>query len=186
MPAVKWNAELLDQLDFTWNVHFLPRMEGLTDEEYLWEPVADCWSVRPQPDGTVTRDWSPEPSSPAPFTTIAWRMCHIGMEIFGMRASNHFGDGSLSVATFTAWPTTAESGLAFVNEHYQAWRAGVESLGEEGLLRPCDPAERPYAEEPLATLVLHINREFIHHAAEIALIRDLYTHSYGGRRWRRG
>jgi hypothetical protein len=26
----------------------------------------------------------------------------------------------------------------------------------------------------MATLVLHINREVIHHAAEIALLRDLY------------
>jgi hypothetical protein len=27
---------------------------------------------------------------------------------------------------------------------------------------------------PLAELVLHINREVIHHGAEIALLRDLY------------
>jgi hypothetical protein len=31
----------------------------------------------------------------------------------------------------------------------------------------------------MATLVLHINREVIHHGAEIALLRDLY-------RWRHG
>ncbi|HLU37350.1 MAG TPA: hypothetical protein VKZ61_16430, partial [Thermomicrobiales bacterium] len=54
------------------------------------------------------------------------------------------------------------------------WRDGVRALGEEGLLRPCGPAEGPYAEHPLATLVLHIHREFLHHAAEIMLLRDLY------------
>ena len=41
---------------------------------------------------------------------------------------------------------------------------------------PCGPAEGPYADLPLAALVLHINREAIHHGAEIALLRDLYAH----------
>ena len=54
--------------------------------------------------------------------------------------------------------------------------AGVRALDEEGLARPCGPAEGPYAEFPMATLVLHINREMIHHGAEVALLRDLYTH----------
>ena len=29
----------------------------------------------------------------------------------------------------------------------------------------------------MAALVLHINREVIHHGAEVALLRDLYQHS---------
>ena len=40
--------------------------------------------------------------------------------------------------------------------------------GREGSARGCS------AELPLAALVLHINREVIHHGAEIALLRDLY------------
>ena len=28
----------------------------------------------------------------------------------------------------------------------------------------------------MAALVLHVNREVIHHGAEIALLRDLYRH----------
>jgi hypothetical protein len=30
---------------------------------------------------------------------------------------------------------------------------------------------------PMLALVLHINREVIHHGAEIALLRDLYAHT---------
>jgi hypothetical protein len=45
------------------------------------------------------------------------------------------------------------------------------------LERPCGPAEGPYADYPFIALVLHINREAIHHGAEIACIRDLYAHS---------
>ena len=48
-------------------------------------------------------------------------------------------------------------------------------LGDEALAAPCGPAEGPFAEYPMAGLVLHINREAIHHGAEIALLRDLYA-----------
>jgi hypothetical protein len=38
----------------------------------------------------------------------------------------------------------------------------------------CCSAEGPYAEKPMATLILHIHREVIHHGAEVALLRRLY------------
>ena len=43
--------------------------------------------------------------------------------------------------------------LAQLDDGYAAWATGVRGLGEEGLGRPCGPAEGPYAEEPLAALV---------------------------------
>ena len=39
------------------------------------------------------------------------------------------------------------------------------------------PGRGPYADYPFIALILHINREVIHHGAEIACIRDLYAHS---------
>jgi hypothetical protein len=39
---------------------------------------------------------------------------------------------------------------------------------------PVGEAEGEYAALPYAALVLHINREAIHHMAEVALLRDLY------------
>ena len=47
-------------------------------------------------------------------------------------------------------------------------------LDAAALARPCGPAEGPFAAYPMAALVLHINREVIHHGAEVALLRDLY------------
>ncbi|WP_433469226.1 hypothetical protein [Spirillospora sp. CA-128828] len=44
----------------------------------------------------------------------------------------------------------------------------------DDLARPSGPAEAPYEDFPLGALALHINREVIHHGAEIALLRDLY------------
>lgn len=53
---------------------------------------------------------------------------------------------------------------------------GVRRLGEDGLGRPRGPSEGPFADAPLATLVLHIHRELIHHLAEKSLLMDLYAH----------
>jgi hypothetical protein len=51
----------------------------------------------------------------------------------------------------------------------------VTALGDEGLARPCGAAEGLFAAYPMAALVLHVNREVLHHGAEIALLRDLYA-----------
>ncbi len=173
--AFSWNRVLLDQLDFAWEHQFTPRMAGLGGDEYFWEPVAGCWSVRRADNGRYTMD-APggpydRPDAP-PFTTIAWRLGHIAT-FFGERASNHFGDGTFSAAAID-WPATADSAIAMVEREYRRWREGVQALGEDGLLRPCGPAEGPFSDDPLADLVLHINREFLHHAAEVAMLRDLY------------
>ena len=57
--------------------------------------------------------------------------------------------------------------------------SGVRRLDEDGLLAPCGPAEGPFAEAPMADLILHIHREAIHHGAEVALLRDLYLRGGG-------
>lgn len=43
----------------------------------------------------------------------------------------------------------------------------------QGLQAPC--GEPDFEQDPMAALVLHINREVIHHGAEISLLRDLYA-----------
>src|SRR5690348_17275180 len=66
-----------------WRRRIVDRLAGLDDAEYLWEPVGNVWSVRPGPDGAWRADvglhgstWTP--IVPLPFTTIAWRMWHLG------------------------------------------------------------------------------------------------------------
>ena len=180
--AVDWTGQLHDQLDFHWRHALRPRLEGLTDDEYLWEPVAGTWSVRPR--GTCTspapigsgawqRDDAPDNLDPAPVTTIAWRLAHLTVECLAMRTASHF-DGP--AAHYETWEHagTAIEALAQLDTAYDAWAAGVAALDEKGLARPCGEAEGPFAAYPLAALVLHLNREVIHHGAEICLLRDLY------------
>ncbi len=98
-----FTTQLADQLDFHWRHQLRPRLTGLTDDEYFWQPVDGCW--------TVHRDGAVDFAHPA-----------------------QLGSG-------------------------------------------CGPAEGQWASHPMSELVLHINREMIHHGAEIACLQDLYVHT---------
>jgi hypothetical protein len=181
LMSVDWNSELAEQLDWHWREALRPRLDGLTDDEYFWEPVPGMWSIRPRGTSTAavslgggafTQDYD-RAADPAPATTIAWRLSHLLTGVFGMRVASHFGGPPAAYDSYD-FPGTAADALARLDEVYAAWLAGVRGLGADGLARPCGPAEGPFAEYPMAALVLHINREALHHGAEIALLRDLY------------
>lgn len=182
MHVVDWPHELDDQLSLHWQQQLRPRLEGMTDREYFWEPTPDSWSVRPRGQsqapvqagsGAFTIDFAfPEPDPP-PVTTIAWRLGHLIVGVLGARNSSHFGGRPVDYQTFTYAGTAAEA-LTQLDEMYDAWGRGVHGLGVEDLARPCGPTEGPYANRSMAALVLHVNREVIHHGAEVALLRDLY------------
>jgi hypothetical protein len=148
-------------------------MDGVTDDEYFWEPAPDCWTVRRQPDGTCMADWaSPEPS-PAPFTTIAWRLAHIGM-FLNLRANHQFGDRTFSIET-VAWPCSANAALAWIDQGFEDYRNGVTRLTDADLdVAPDGPSGWLDTTFPFAMNVQHITLELIHHGAEVALLRDLY------------
>jgi hypothetical protein len=165
-------TQLADQLDYHWTNQLRPRLEELTDEEYRWQPVPDCWTVHPE--GSIDFTY-PEPQ-PAPFTTIAWRLAHVIVGVFAMRNYSHFGGAEASYETWQ-YATDAATALRQLDEQYRIWIDGVRALSDDDLYRPCGPAEGPYADYPFIALVLHINREAIHHGAEIACIRDLYVHT---------
>jgi hypothetical protein len=165
-------TQLADQLDYHWTNQLRPRLKDLTDAEYFWQPVPDCWTVHP--DGAIDFAF-PEPQ-PVPFTTIAWRLAHVIVGVFAMRNHSHFGGPS---ADYQSWnyATDAKTALQQLDEQYRKWIDGVRNLSDDDLWRACGPAEGPYADYPFTALVLHINREAIHHGAEIACIRDLYAHT---------
>ena len=100
MTDQTWNSLLRDQLGWHWTHQLRDRLDGLTDDEYFWEPVPGCWSVRPRGTGTapvqagsgaMTIDFAmPEPVPP-PFATIAWRLGHVIVGVLAMRNAGHFG-----------------------------------------------------------------------------------------------
>jgi hypothetical protein len=183
-PTLDWPRVLSDQLDWHWTNQLRPRLDGLTDEEYLWEPTPGAWNVHPRGQGAteiqggrgeLTIDFAyPEPV-PAPVTTIAWRLAHVIVGVLGARVHSHFGGPESDYLTFE-YAVTADEALAQLDSVYAGWVGGVRGWGVAELAQPCGPAEGPWAEHSRAELVTHINREVIHHGAEIALLRDLFAH----------
>jgi hypothetical protein len=173
---------LIGQLDGAWDM-FQRRIAGLTDDEYFWEPAPGCWSLRRREDAAAPMsvgkgEWVLErelpPPSPAPFTTIAWRMCHLSLSPL-MRYDYTFGGHSLTIETIT-WPATAAGAIEFVTDAHQTWRRALEDVSPADL-DMIGRSRFPHGLDPQVRfddLVAWVNTEFTHHAAEIACLRDLY------------
>jgi len=142
------------------------RLTGLTDEEWLWEPVEGCWTVR---DGVPDGAWPPP--EPPPVTTIAWRLAHICSFLQNHRmATVAFGrPGQAPVV-----PGSAAEALSALDVAVAAWKRDLASVDDDRLWSPIRPGAGPYGNEPVASFVEHIHDEFVHHSAEVALLRDLY------------
>ena len=63
-------ALLLAEMDEAYS-QLVARLDGLTDEEFFWQPVHDCWTIYQDQSGRWTYHYAiPEPQ-PAPMTTIS-------------------------------------------------------------------------------------------------------------------
>jgi len=179
---VDWNAELLDQLQYHWQHQLRPRLDGLTDDEYFWQPVPDCWTLSRRGEssapvsigaGEFTMDYGKPSNQREPVTTIAWRLAHL-INVFGVPTASHF-DGPHANDLVGHDAGTAEEALHQLDEGHDAWISDVRSLGGAGLARAQGAIAPPqFAEAPMAKRIMHIHREVIHHGAEICLLRDLY------------
>lgn len=176
-----WTRELALQLTWHWEAQLRPRLAGLTDEEYFWEPVHGCWSVRPRSEavgpmavggGDYVLDYAHREPKPPPVTTIAWRLAHIVVGVLGWRNARYFGGPAVDFDTYL-YPTDAADALRRLDEGYETWVTGIGALTPAGLAANC--REPGFEDSSMAGLVLHIHRELIHHGAEIALLRDLYA-----------
>lgn len=173
--AIDWNAEIRAQIEVHWARQLRPRLDGMTEAEYFWEPVEGMWSVRSAEDGFVA-DFTIPPPEPAPVTTIAWRLGHL---VFLLESGlQRFGGPTVHFASYR-YPETPERALDRLDGAYGAWICGVEELGLDGLAAPAGPPGDMFAECSTMAVVLHTQRELIHHGAEIALLRDLFRTSLG-------
>lgn len=218
---------LLDQFDHAREMADV-RLTGLGDEEYLWEPVPGCLSIRRRGEAVTPRafgpgewvldlgapdipaseyaevarqaaggmtvekiadDWSvsverveevlahtgePEPDD-TPVTTIAWRLGHLHCQFagawewtFGERRQ----DPKLTVDFTPSAALTLERFWPVIDR----WRDSVAAVTDEQL-DTVGFSQYPYsndADYPFITVLAGANLEFIHHMAEIALLRDLW------------
>jgi len=146
------------------------RVQSLSDEEFFWEPVAGCWSVRLGLDGRWHGDYAVPDPDPPPFTTIAWRLVHLA-ECKLMYHEYAFGPGKL------IWPEidSAHSAADAIAELERGQRLLVEALG--GLTdadldtgRMTNWGEEWPTWQILWTMIHHD----LQHGGEIGALRDLY------------
>ena len=150
----------------------LRRLDGLTDDEYRWEPVSNCWNVRPDPSSPSgwTVDYPEVHPDPPPFTTIGWRLLHIAdgntiywEHCFGPQVRNFWdlvphGD--------------ADGAIEYLVESQRPVTETIRQFDDDALdeLRPTHFGVDWPARRVFAVLI----DEQVHHGAEVGLLRDLY------------
>lgn len=163
--------ELIGLSDYAWQ-RLLDRLGGLTDDEYLWEPVSGSWTVRPGPNGAWMWDFDwPEPQ-PSPITTIAWRLAHITVNEDRFRS--WIGLAPDANRPHRAVPSTARAALQAAEATKAERHGDLMEVTDADLWEKIGGIGGPYADATRVSWVLHVLDEVIHHGAEIALLRDLY------------
>ncbi|WP_432027742.1 DinB family protein [Streptomyces sp. 1222.5] len=219
---------LLDQFDCA-REQARVRLTGLGDEEYLWEPVPGCWSIRRRGEATTPRafgpgewvldqgapdipaseyaevarqaadgmtvakiaeDWSvsvarveevlrhtgPAQPDDSPVTTIAWRLAHLHF-CFAGQWEWTFGERRTDPKLLVDFTPDAGPALERFWSLLDRWRDSVAALTDEQL-DTVGLSQYPYGsdpDDPYAAVLWGANLEFIHHMAEIGVLRDLWA-----------
>lgn len=160
------------------------RIDGIDAAEMTWEPWPGMWSIRRRDDATTPHAFGPgayvldadhelDPFAPGPLTTIAWRVGHL-VSTYAGRWEWSFGSRTtppVDLVDFT--PDTAL--LDRLWAEIDRWATAVDGLADEQL-DEVGFSQYPHGLDPdlpFIAIVRWMNRETIHHLAEIALLRDL-------------
>lgn len=173
-------AVVRGQLGFSW-LEVAERLATLTQAELEWEPGPDSLRVvrrgtertpRTLGVGDWVMEW-PEGADSSQPRTIGWLVAHL-TEAFFERWEWTFGphERRRDAVAFSGEVGAAVAGL---RREVDRWRAGVDALPDEGAFTVgLSQATEIDAQAPFVHLVAHMNRELIHHGAEIMVLQDLY------------
>nr|WP_307837773.1 DinB family protein [Actinoplanes rishiriensis] len=163
---------IVSQLEFYWDTNLWPRLTGLTDDEYFWEPADGCWTLRSDENGKFVLDMvQPEPKPP-PLTTLAWRIIHVAT-VMSTRTSTFFGPETDKHMFHpdhqpAELPGTADGARRLLADSYHDWHTAITALDQTDLERPLGPKGAFFANEPMIALILHITAKSCTTAARSA------------------
>jgi hypothetical protein len=153
-------------------------LDGVSAEEFFWEPVGGCWTVhRRSQDRGVSVDGSgewvldhePSQPTPPPFTTMAWRTVHIaGMNYLYW----DYAFGSASLTFDLELPGDVAEATDWLFASHEPIMDELASITDADLDRivPANSGEQWPMHRVFATVI----NEQVHHGAEISMLRDLY------------
>jgi uncharacterized damage-inducible protein DinB len=126
------------------------RLAGLDDDEWSWCPTSDRR------------------------IGIRWRLDHIAALLGEPRNWTWLGHAAPTEDDEDGEATTAAEALALLGRRYAAWRELLTDPDLDLATQVGAPGGR-YADSTRLSFVLHVADELVHHAAEVALLRDLYA-----------
>ncbi|MBN1221589.1 MAG: DinB family protein [Anaerolineae bacterium] len=165
--SVRWLSAVMEEAWTALRHH----VEGLTEAEFFWEPVPDCWTVHPDETGRWIVDYADYPHpDPPPFTTIAWRVVHVAACKI-MYHEYAFGPGKLTWDELDI-PHTVAGATAWLEEGQAQLRAALDGLNDADLavMRSTNWGEL----WPTWRIFWGMTGHDLEHGAEIGCLRDLY------------
>ena len=155
-------------------------LDGLSDEEYLWELVPGCWSVRPRAEIRSPGCWgrgewvvevSPDGSQEPAMTTIAWRLMHAYdcATDFASRATGGQGHDWNDIEVASSAKDAVEMMLSGLEDVATRLRQGSDDV------LAGDPD--PFFRRPRWELLVKALHEPVHHCAEVGVLRALWRAS---------
>jgi hypothetical protein len=145
---------------------------GLTEEEALRPPATRAWTVRPDEHGMWRADWADNDPDPAPPTTVAWLLWHIGWwwsDVTG-RA---FGDGAVQ-RDEAPWPGSTAAAIDRVQDCHARWRTGLAAASAADLAST-SLGDRcwPLTGLPFSHVAAWVNGELMKNTAKIGATRRI-------------
>lgn len=110
------------------------RSDGLTDDEFFWQPVPDSWTIYEDRPGHWTYHYAIPDPNPAPVTTIGWQLVHLGTTKF-MYHEWAYGAARLTFPELDI-PNNARSALDLLDEGHRLLRDDLLATSESELDEP--------------------------------------------------
>lgn len=137
--------------------------------------IAEDWSVSTERVEEILAHTGPLPSDEAPVTTIAWRLAHLHFHFAGGWEWT-FGERRHEPKELVDFTPSAALAVERFWTLIDRWRDSVATV-TEAQLDTVGFSQYPYGsdpDDPFVSVLAGSNLEFIHHMAEIALLRDLW------------
>ncbi|MFQ6397609.1 DinB family protein [Nocardia sp. KC 131] len=158
------------QFDLVWSL-FEFHLDRLEDDDYLWEPVGLCWTLRRDERGVWVPDWADSEPDPIPVPTIGWISWHIGW--WWSVAIDHMRERAPRDRTEIEWPGPGPAVTDWLHGLRKEWLRILNQIAEADLDAPAAFPWQGESGMSVAHTLAWVNGELMKNVAEIGQLRLL-------------